>query len=273
MEGFWETIKDFAALYGLKVIGAIAIIFIGRIIVGIITRIVRKLMVRGNIDNTLIGFISSLVKIGLMVFVIIAAAGTLGVDTTSFAAVIAAAGLAVGFALQGSLSNFASGVMLIIFRPFKAGDFVEAGGVTGVVENIRIFNTVMKTPDNKEVIIPNGKIGGDTITNFSAKETRRVDMVFGIGYDDDIKLTKDTLWEIMNADERILKDPAPTVAVSELGDSSVNFVVRPWVKSDDYWGVYFDTHEKVKLVFDRKGISIPYPQRDVHMYQESSSTE
>jgi len=271
MEAIWESIQGFVGLYGLRIIGALAILFIGRIIVGIITRIVRRLMVKNEVDETLIGFISSLVKVGLMIFVFISAAGTLGIDTTSFAAIVAAGGLAIGFALQGSLSNFAAGVMLIIFRPFKAGNFVEAGGITGTVEKVRIFSTIMKSPDNKEIIVPNGKIIGDTITNFSAKETRRVDMVFGIGYSDDIKLAKDTFWEILNADERVLKDPAPTVAVSELADSSVNFVVRPWVKAADYWGVFFDTHEKVKLTFDQKGISIPFPQQDVHMFQEGNN--
>jgi len=206
-----------------------------------------------------------------MVFVFIAALGTLGVETASFAAVIAAAGLAVGFALQGSLSNFAAGVMLIIFRPFKAGDFVEAGGAMGAVEAVNIFNTIMKSPDNKKVIIPNSKITGDSIVNYSAQDTRRVDMVFGIGYDDDIRKAKSTLEQILASDERVLKDPAPTVAVSELADSSVNFVVRPWVKTADYWGVFFDITEKVKLTFDEQGISIPFPQRDIHMFQEAAN--
>jgi small conductance mechanosensitive channel len=202
-----------------------------------------------------------------MVFVIIAAINTLGVQTTSFIAVIGAAGLAIGFALQGSLANFASGVMLIIFRPFKAGDFVEAGGTSGAVEAIHIFNTVLKTPDNKKVIIPNSKVTGDNIVNYSAKDTRRVDLVFGIGYEDDIRKAKQTLEQIVASDERVLKDPAPTIAVSELGDSSVNFVVRPWVNTADYWSVYFDLTEKVKLTFDDQGISIPFPQTDVHLHK------
>ena len=181
--------------------------------------------------------------------------------------IIAAAGLAVGFALQGTLGNFAAGVMLIVFRPFKIGDFIEAGGVTGTVEEIQIFCTIIKTGDNKKVIVPNSDIGGGTITNYSAKPTRRVDMVFGIGYEDDIKKAKQVLERILKADERILKDPAPVIAVSELADSSVNFVVRPWVKSSDYWGVFWDTHETVKVEFDKEGISIPFPQQDVHMHQ------
>jgi small conductance mechanosensitive channel len=179
-------------------------------------------------------------------------------------ALIGAAGLAVGLSLQSTLQNLAAGVMLIIFRPFKAGDFIDAGGVVGTVENIQIFNTVMRTGDNREIIVPNGGIFGGTITNYSARETRRVDMVFGIGYDDDIRKAKEVIKGILDADTRILKDPAPLIAVGELADSSVNFNVRPWCKSGDYWDVYFDTHEKIKLTFDEQGISIPYPQMDVH---------
>jgi small conductance mechanosensitive channel len=224
-------------------------------------------MKRAAVDETLTRFIVKLTKIALLTFVIIAALGTLGVQTASFVAIIGAAGLAVGFALQGSLSNFASGVMLIIFRPLKVGDFVEAGGSTGVIEEISIFNTILTTIDNKKVIIPNSQITAGSIINYSAKEERRVDLVFGIGYGDDIKLAKETLMEIVKADKRVLAEPAPTVAVSELGDSSVKLVCRPWVKTADYWGVYFDITEKVKLTFDQKGISIPFPQRDVHLHQ------
>jgi small conductance mechanosensitive channel len=176
-----------------------------------------------------------------------------------------AAGLAVGLALQGSLQNFAAGVMLIIFRPFKAGDYVDAGGTSGTVETIKIFNTVLKTPDNREVIVPNGAIYGGTITNFSARATRRIDMVFGIGYGDDIRKAKEVIKAILESDERILKDPEPLIAVGELGDNSVNFNVRPWVNSGDYWPVKFDLNERIKLAFDENGISIPYPQMDVHM--------
>jgi len=266
-----QTLYEFATSYGIKIIGAIAIIVIGRIIVGILTKIVRRFMTKADVDETLTKFVVSLARIGLMVFVFIAALGTLGIETASFAALIAAAGLAIGFALQGSLSNFAAGVMLIIFRPFRAGDYVEAGGAAGTIESVNIFSTIMKSPDNKKLIIPNSKITGDSIINYSAKETRRVDMVFGIGYDDDIRKAKATLVQILASDDRILKDPAPTVAVSELADSSVNFVVRPWVKTGDYWGVLFDITEKVKLTFDEQGISIPFPQQDVHMYQKASN--
>jgi small conductance mechanosensitive channel len=262
-----DKILEWGAQYGTRVLGAIAILILGRIVIGIIVSIVKRLMKRANADVTLTRFVASLTKILLMVFMVLAALGTLGVETTSFVAVIGAAGLAVGFALQGSLASFAAGVMLIIFRPFKAGDYVEAGGTAGVIEAVGIFSTKLKTPDNKEVIVPNSNITGGNITNYSAQETRRIDLVFGIGYEDDIKLAKDTLTEIVTADERVLKDPAPTIAVSELADSSVNFVVRPWVKTSDYWAVLFDITEKVKLTFDAKGISIPFPQQDVHMHQ------
>lgn len=224
-------------------------------------------MEKRGVDAMLASFISSIAYILVVAFIVIAALGQLGVQTTSLVAIIGAAGLAVGLALQNSLSNFASGVLIIALRPFKVGDFIEAAGVAGVVEGIQIFSTQMRTGDNKLIIVPNSGITGGNIINYSAKETRRVDLVFGIGYDDDIKKAKDTLQDIVNADERILKDPEPVIAVSELADSSVNFIVRPWVKSGDYWGVYWDLTEAVKLRFDQEGISIPYPQQDVHMHQ------
>ena len=246
---------------------ALVIFVIGKWVAKLVTKMVRALLVKAKVDDILADFVSAIVKGALLLVVIIAALDQLGVDTTSLVALIGAAGLAVGLALQNSLQNFAAGVMLLIFRPFKAGDFIDAAGVSGVVEGISIFSTTMRTGDNKEMIIPNGAIYGGIITNFSAKDTRRIDMVVGIGYDDDIRKAKDIIWEVLNADERILKDPAPTVAVSELADSSVNFVVRPWVKSGDYWGVMFDFNEKIKLTFDEKGISIPYPQMDIHTHK------
>jgi len=267
MENLSDKLLEWGALYGTKIIAAIAILIVGRLVIGVVARIVRRLMTKANVDETLTKFLVSLTRILLMTFVIIAALSALGVQTTSFVAIIGAAGLAIGFALQGSLANFAAGVMLIIFRPFKSGDYIEAGGTSGVVEEISIFNTILKTLDNRRVIVPNGKITGDNITNYSALEIRRVDLVFGIGYGDDLKRAKDILVQIVSGDDRILRDPAPTVAVSELGDSSVNFVVRPWVKTVDYWSVYFDLTERVKTTFDEKGISIPFPQRDVHLYQ------
>ncbi|MEJ2247565.1 MAG: mechanosensitive ion channel [Acidobacteriota bacterium] len=254
-----------------NIVFALIILIVGRIIVGILTRVVRRLMVRNKIEEILTKFVVSLTKIALLTFVVIAAIRQLGVETNSFVAIIGAAGLAVGFALQGTLANFAAGVMLIIFKPFKAGDFIEGGGSAGTVDAVQIFNTILKSPDNRKIIIPNSKLTGDNIINYSAMEQRRIDLVFGIGYDDDIKKAKATLEKILSEDERVLKDPAPTVAVLELGDSSINFVVRPWVKTSDYWAVYFDVTEKVKLTFDNEGISIPFPQRDIHLYEEKAS--
>jgi small conductance mechanosensitive channel len=205
--------------------------------------------------------------IALLVFVVLAALGQLGIQTTSFIAVIGAAGLAIGLALQGSLSNFAAGFLMIIFRPFKVGDYIEGAGVAGTVEVIQIFTTQLKTPDNKTVIIPNAALTAGNITNYSAKGTRRVDLVFGIGYGDDIDHAKNVIMDVLAKEERILKDPATTIGVVELADSSVNFAVRPWVKADDYWNVYFNLTENIKKSFDSEGISIPFPQRDVHMYE------
>ncbi len=264
----FNYLTGLVAVYALRVIFAIAIFVIGRWIAKWLTNISRKLMEKYEVDKTLVSFIGSLIYVLLMVFVILAALSKLGVNTTSFIAILGAAGLAVGLALQGTLANVGAAVLIIIFRPFKVGDFVEAGGALGVVEEINMFSTVFKTGDNKVVIVPNSAVIGGKITNFSAKDTRRVDWVFGIGYDDDLKLAKSTLEEILESDERILKDPPTLVAVSELADSSVNFTVRAWVKSPDYWGVYFDTIEKVKLTFDEKGISIPYPQLDIHQKKE-----
>ncbi len=271
MEQAMEWLYAFGAEYGLKIIGALLIFIIGKMVIGIITGALKRAFKRKSTDETLSKFVISLTRIFLLVVVILASLSTLGVETTSFVAIIGAAGLAIGFALQGSLSNFAAGIMLIIFRPFEAGHFVEAGGATGTVEAIKIFNTVMKTPDNKTIIIPNSAVTGGNITNYSAKDTRRIDMVFGIGYDDDIKKAKEIMEGIIRADSRILKDPAPVVRVLELGDSSVNFAVRPWVKTADYWDVYFDLMEGIKFAFDEKGISIPYPQTDVHLHQVQAS--
>ena len=270
MDAIWQTMSGWATLYGLKVIGALAILILGRIVVGIITGALGRLMKKSKTDETLGRFFKSVVKISLLVVVVIMALGNLGIQTTSFVAIIGAAGLAVGLALQGSLSNFGSGVLIIIFRPFKAGDFVETGGSSGTVEEITIFNTVLKTPDNKIVIIPNSGVAGNNIVNYSAMDTRRIDMVFGIGYNDDLKQAKSILDGLLREDRRILADPKPLVAVFELADNSVNLVVRPWVKATDYWDVYFDITEKVKLTFDARGISIPYPQRDIHLYQTTA---
>lgn len=251
--------------WGINIGVALVIFVVGRIVAKIILSVVEKLLAKAKMEEILIHFVSSILSAILLLVVIVAALDQLGVDTTSLIALVGAAGLAVGLALQGSLQNFAAGVMLIVFRPFKAGDFVEAGGTSGVVEKINIFNSVFRTGDNREVIIPNGAIYSGNITNYSARDTRRVDMVFGIGYDDDIRKAKDVIREILEADERILKEPASLIAVGELANSSVNFNVRPWVNSGDYWNVKFDLTERIKLAFDANGISIPYPQMDVHL--------
>jgi small conductance mechanosensitive channel len=263
-----KYLDEFILPFAINIGMAIVIYIVGKIVVNILVNVFAKVMAKSKYDDMLIDFLKAIVRSILMLFVIIAALGQLGIDTTSFAAILAAAGLAIGLSLQGSLSNFASGVMLLVFRPFKAGDYVDAGGASGTVKSISIFTTLIVTPDNKEIIVPNGAIYGGNITNFSARDTRRVDLVFGIGYDDDLKKAKSILEEMVKADERILQDPAPTVAVAELGDSSVNFVVRPWAASSDYWGVKFDLTEAVKLRFDAEGISIPYPQMDVHVHKQ-----
>jgi small conductance mechanosensitive channel len=251
--------------WGIKIALAIAIFYIGRIVVAAVVKVAGKFMSARDMDEILVKFLSSILRWVLLLFVVIAALSQLGIDTTSLVALLGAAGLAIGLSLQSSLANFAAGVMLIVFRPFTKGDFVEVAGTSGSVDNISIFTTTLTTPDNKEVIVPNGSVIGNNITNYSARPTRRVDMVFGIGYDDDIKKAKELLEQIVAADERVLAEPAPVVALGELADSSVNFLVRPWVKAEDYWGVLWDTTETVKLKFDEAGISIPYPQMDVHL--------
>ena len=265
-----EVLESWATDFGPKVLAALATLVIGVLVAKAVTRAIRRLMVKAHLDATLARFLSSIAYMGLVVLVLITAVGQLGVQTTSFVAIIGAAGLAVGFALQGSLGNLAAGVMIILFRPFKAGDFVEAGGHSGVIEEIQIFATVMRTGDNKKIILPNSSVTDGSIVNYSAKDTRRVDLVFGIGYSDDIDAARQVIGRILEADPRVLKDPAPVVAVSELADSSVNFVVRPWVATADYWNVRFDLIERVKLAFDQSGISIPFPQRDVHLIEPSA---
>jgi small conductance mechanosensitive channel len=260
-------VQELLALYGLKVLAALAILFFGRIAAKWGRRIVERVLERGKTDKIVIGFVGSIVYIGLMVFVVLAALSQVGIQTTSFIAIIGAAGLAIGLALQGSLANFASGFLLIIFRPFKVGDFIEAGGVSGSVESIQIFTTTLMTPDNKSIIVPNSNIYSGNITNYSAKETRRVDLVVGVSYDADLSKVKQILNEIASGDDRVMSDPAPVIAVSELADNSVNLVMRMWTKTGDYWGVYFDATETVKLRLDEAGIGIPYPQRDVHLYE------
>ena len=269
-EAITATMLGWATLYGVKLIIALLIFVIGKWVAKKMSGVAEGMMKSREVDEALANFATSMVYYTLLIFVVIAALGQIGIQTASFVAIVGAAGLAVGLAMQGSLSNFASGVLIILFKPFKVGDFVEIAGTSGVVESIMIFTTDMKTGDNKKIIIPNSSVLGGVITNYSANDTRRVDLVMGIGYNDDIDQAKRVLGELLDADERILKDPAPLVAVSELADSSVNFVVRPWVKSADYWGVYFDLTEAVKKRFDQEGISIPYPQQDVHLHKVAS---
>jgi small conductance mechanosensitive channel len=263
-------INDYAIPWGINILMALAIYVIGRIVVGFILSVFRRLMAKSKYDNMLVDFLEAILSAILMLFVIVASLDQLGVDTTSLVAILGAAGLAIGLSLQDSLKNFAAGVMLLVFKPFKAGDFVEAAGTAGSIVKIGIFTTTMNTPDNKEIIVPNGNIYGGNITNYSARDTRRVDMVVGIGYDADLLKAKRILEEMVAADERILAEPEPKIAVSELADSSVNFVVRPWVNSADFWGVKFDFTENVKLRFDEEGISIPFPQMDVHLHKADS---
>jgi small conductance mechanosensitive channel len=270
----WSAIRDFGATYGMRILGAVVIFIIGRWVAKGIASAVKRLMTRGDMDPMLVGFVRNLVYFLVLIFVILAALNNLGIQTTSFIAILGAAGLAVGLALQGTLSNFGAGVLLIIFKPFKVGDFVDAGGAMGSVEKVSIFNTWLNTPDNRLVIVPNSSVIGGNITNFTAKDVRRLDLVFGVSYEDDMKQVKEEIWDILKTDERVLKEPAPTVAVLELADSSVNFAVRPWVKTSQYWDLYFDLHERIKARFDQKGISIPFPQNDVHLFpvQEVASS-
>ena len=267
MQGYVDKAVELAITEGPQIVLAIVVLIIGLWIIKRVVNVVNRGLEKSNTDETLAKFLSSLASIVLKALLFISVAGMVGIETTSFIAILGAAGLAIGLALQGTLANFAGGVLVLLFRPYKVGDFVEAQGVMGTVAEIQIFNTVIRTGDNKRIIVPNGAISNGIITNFSAEDTRRVDFVFGIGYDDDIAKAKATLLRILSEDERIHSDPEPFVVVSELADSSVNFTVRVWVNSADYWGVYFGTTEKVKIVFDQEGISIPYPQQDVHMHQ------
>jgi small conductance mechanosensitive channel len=268
-----ETITYWVSTYTLKLLAAILIFIIGKWISRKVSDLIGKLLEKNKIDTTLVGFLENIIYYTLLIVVLIAAAGQLGINTTSFLTIVGAAGLAVGLALKDSLSNFASGVMLIMFRPFQVGDLVNAGGVLGKVDKITVFNTMLNTLDNQRVIVPNSLITTSVITNVNANPTRRVDLVMGISYDDDIPKAKEILNRIVKEEKLVLSDPAPKIAVSELGDSSVNFVVRPWVKPDDYWDVYFGLTEKIKIAFDNAGICIPYPQRDVHFFTEETKKD
>jgi small conductance mechanosensitive channel len=264
------TLTELATQWGLQIIGAIIVLFVGRIVAGWARRLTRKALERAEVDPTLVPFIAKLVYYLLLAFVVIAVLGVFGVQTASLVAVLGAAGLAVGLALQGTLSNFAAGVMLLFFRPFKVGDFIDAGGTTGTVEEIGVFATTMKSPDNIKIVVPNSQVYGQTIKNFNGFDTRRVDLVIGISYDDSISTAIDTIRSIVNADQRVLAEPETQIAVSNLGDSSVDLVVRPWCAGSDYWPLRFDLTRTIKEGLEAAGCSIPYPQTDVHRHQKTA---
>ncbi|PID86613.1 MAG: mechanosensitive ion channel protein [Chloroflexi bacterium] len=266
----WDKWAEVVMDYGLKIIIAIIILVIGRWLARYVKKYTLKALAQANVDTALERFIGNLVYYVVLVLAVAVILNMLGM-MTSLLAVFGAAALAVGLALEGSLANFAAGVLLLLFRPFKIGDLVEISGYFGTVQEILVFNTIMVTPDNKTVTISNSQVTGSPIVNYTQKGTLRLDMVFGIGYDDDLAKAKGILEEIVNAQEKVLPEPAPMVAVSELADSSVNFAVRPYVKPADYWAVYFAVTEQVKLRFDQEGISIPYPQQDVHLMQISAN--
>jgi small conductance mechanosensitive channel len=267
-----EAIVPYITRYGMQVLGAVIILILGKIASSIAAKMVRKAMTRAKADPALIGFLASGISIAILAFAVIAALAKFGVQTTSFIAVLGAAGLAVGLALQGSLSNFAAGVLILIFKPIRIGDLVEVAGKLGKVADIGIFVTTLNSLDNQKLIIPNSMVTGDVINNVNGNGTRRVDMMAGISYADDMNKAKAILEKILAEHPKVLKDPAPTVAVKELADSSVNFIVRPWCDGADYWTVWFDVTQRTKEEFDSAGISIPFPQTDVHLFQESAAS-
>lgn len=262
---------DYINNYSIKIAGTLAILILGWLATKIVVKILKKGMTTSRLDKTLVSFLSNIIHTLLIAFVFIAALDQLGVNTTSLAAILAAAGLAVGMALKDALSNFAAGVMVIILRQFKVGDFIEIGSTSGTVKSINIYNTTLTTGDNKTIIIPNSKLNSNNITNYSTQALRRIDYVIGVSYDDDIKKVKRLLTKIIQKDSRILKDPEPLIAVGELANSSVNFKVRPWVEKADYWDVLHDLNETIKTTFDKEGVSIPYPQQDVHIHKTNQS--
>ncbi len=270
LEQTLTALVNLATAWGLKLVGAIAVLVIGRWAAGWTRRLVGRLMTRGDLDATLVPFVAGMVYYLILAFVAVAALGMVGVQTASMVAVLGAAGLAVGLALQGTLSNFAAGVMLLVFRPFRVGDYIEAGGTAGSVASVGLFATTLNTPDNVRIVVPNGAVYGNTIKNYAANETRRNDMVVGISYHDDIGQAIDAVLRVLHDDPRVLTEPAPVVAVSGLGDSSVDIVVRPWCKKEDYWNLRFHLMQALKEQLEAAGCSIPYPQRDVHLFQASS---
>ena len=266
-----DTIVELGSVWGLRVIGAIALLLIGRIVCGALRRATRRGLERSAVDASLVPFVESLVYYASLAVVLIAVLNLFGIQTASVIAVLGAASLAVGLAMQGTLSNFAAGVMLLVFRPFKIGDYVEVAGTAGGVFEIGIFSTTLHTPDNVRITVPNSAIYGDTVKNYSANETRRNDLVIGISYDDDIAVAVSTIQRVLASEARVLKEPEAVVAVSELGDSSVNLVVRPWCDRSDYWPLRFDLTRRLKEELEAAGCSIPYPQRDVHMQRENDA--
>jgi len=265
-----NSITQIAADFGLRLLYAVLIIFVGRWVVKLLLKIIKSALEKTTVEETVRIFVANLLSTLLMVIIFIAAINQLGIETTSIIAMLGAAGLAIGLALQGSLANFAAGILIVIFRPYKVGDYIEAGSAAGTVLDIQIFSTVLKTPDNKVVVVPNGTIMDSSIINYTGQETRRVDIIASCGYEDDIDKVKDILQDILNRDERILEEPEPRIAVSELADNSINFIVRPWVKSSDVLSVKYSILEQIKKRFDAEGISIPYPQRDVHIYNHDT---
>ena len=270
MQAILETAGGVVSTYALRVVGALTVLIIGRMVAGMLRRSVRKALDRTNLDKTLVPFLTNMVYYALLAFVVVAVLNLFGVQTTALIAVLGAAGLAVGLALQGTLSNFASGVMLLIFRPFKVGDFVEAGGQGGSVKEIGVFSTTLATADNVRIVMPNAAIYGQVIKNYSVNDTRRIDFTMGISYNDDIDTAIRTMQGIMDADERVMKDPAPLIGVLELADSSVDLVVRPWCKREDYWMLRLDLTRRFKEGLEAAGCNIPYPQTDVHLHQVTS---
>ena len=265
-----EQINQFIDLYVvpwcINIITALLIFIVGRIVIGILVGVLGRVLRRTHLDTILVEFVQTIAKVVLLIFVIVAVLDKIGVNTTSIIAVLGAAGLAIGLALQGSLQNFAAGFLLLVLRPFKAGDYVEAANTAGMVEKISIFSTTLRTPDNKEVTVPNGSIYSNNIVNYSARDTRRVDMVFSISYEDDIRKAKEVISAALSADNRVLSDPAPTVAVSSLSDNSVDLIVRPWARTSDYWPLLWDMTEQLKLELEGSGMTIPFPQRDIRFY-------
>ncbi|MEM1222118.1 MAG: mechanosensitive ion channel domain-containing protein [Verrucomicrobiota bacterium] len=264
-EAILQRITEIVTTYGLNILAAIVIFIVGRIVTNFVTNRVRSVLEKRNVEPSLVGFLCSITQVGLLAFVVVAALGKLGIQTTSFVAILGAAGLAIGLALQGSLSNFAAGVLILIFKPYRVGDYVVAGGAEGIIDEIGIFTTTLITLDNRTQILPNAIATGGVIENYSKQGTRRLDLVAGVSYGDDIVKVKTILKEILDSEPRILPEPAPTIGLMEMGDSSINFAFRPWVKVEDYWDLFFELQERIKIRFDEEGVTIPFPQRDVHL--------